>query len=131
MDANSPYQDLLGRIDYPSNDLTLGQLVKRFPEDFAGVSMIGKGFHNSRSPVSAALIDLLETEREIAAEIIASCRNEPGDFLPYCDSSREDRTKQLKMMYVDLGRAAGIHQASELTKSLERQAEKMADCRTP
>jgi hypothetical protein len=118
-------------LSFPSDDLTIGALRKARPELFdRGVNALGEQPRffcdpEVRGHSEEELGGMLYVERLVALHaygLQAGVRIEPPTGF-----TLDELKEELAERYVRYGLAAGLHQAAELIKGVERQARALAN----
>jgi len=111
------------RIAFPTDQLTVGQLRERFPEEFKGEKVTF--FYDQKGMELTSTIDI---ERELAKHAFdAVLGRKKGD--PEAAFIREELEDCLAGSYVFLRMAKGKHEASQMVREVISAAEAQAMAR--
>jgi hypothetical protein len=119
-------------IDFPTNHLTIGKLIDRFPRSFAWTSPENQGFQEE-TEASEALWTAMDIERNLAKAAFELASNEqdprhsdsnPWVGHPRHGAPRSDEIEILAKLYVQFGLAHGPAETMEHVRSIEAQARK-------
>lgn len=131
MTAQVPEVDFTA-IDFPTDALTIKALRRHLPHAFDVPPpddyrySLRSGYYE-RSMLDAMIASTLDWERMLAEVVYRETLGlSKLDDLPVSGNQRQEIIKALCSDYVALGLASGKHQAREMLRRVERQAEEQA-----